>query len=543
MHFKPDRLGKGTQNRNWVKDTQTKVSFEHRKYPIDIQKDISFMMKDGVTLKGRLFMPQASGRSNRWPCLLLANGYGHIDQPREDELSIFFAKHGYAVLHVSLRGSGTSEGTNTLFESYGEDGCELIAWMIRQPWSTGKVGLIGQSLRGISQWLIAKRLPPGLKAMSPEICSPDGYDDLWYVNGTLPGPGRMSRGEPEYPAAIAHRNKDTWWQERTVSSQEMKNIAQSGIAVLFSGGWQDYLTQGNIKAYTKFCEYGGIGKLVVGSEAHSSIERMRPYEFRLCQLLWFDHYMLGKDNGIDREEPVLLFIQGADHWRYESAWPLRGEVRSKFCLSGLPSGSLSGGGDGSLVSAYDEEGGISKSSYAYSPESGPFLPAMRCSIKGIPKIDQASFEAETLRWTSGELAENTEITGHISLIIWASVTAADMDVIVTLSDVSPAGSSVQVTSGCLNASRRYSRSHPVPVRPGEIRMYTIDFMPTSYVFPEGHRFRVSIAGGSCPLPEQQMPQGPGLQPLSSIVTIYHSREYPSSLFLPIIGTQTGVADE
>lgn len=543
MYGKPERMGKGTEHRSWVLESKSMDSYVRKQYPIEISEDISVMLKDGITIKGTLFRPQEDGKGTRWPSLLLANGYGHTNQPREDQLSSFFAKHGYVVLHVSLRGSGTSEGTNTLFESYGEDGSELIKWMIGQPWSSGIVGMIGQSLRGISQWLTAKKLPPGLKAISPEIASPDGYDDLWYVNGTLPGPGRMSRGEPEYPAAIAHRNKDKWWLERTVSSEEMKDIAQSGIAVLVSGGWQDYMTPGNMNAYTKLCDYGGSCKLIVGPEAHSSIERMRPYDFRLCQLLWFDHYLLGVDNGIDQEEPVLVFVQGPDLWRYESAWPLQDEERRTLYLSGLTSGSLSGERDGSLVFVHNQEGGRGESSYVYSPESGPFLPAMRCSKEGIPKIDQSSYEAETLSWTSGLLTDHTEITGDVRLNIWASSSADDMDFIVILSDVTSTGHSVQITSGYLNASRSSSRSHPAPLAPGDIHMYTIDFMPTSYVIPAGHRLRLSIAGGSCSLPEQQMPQGPGLQPLSGLVTIYHSEAYPSNLLVPTIGTRMGLADE
>ncbi|MCS7460974.1 CocE/NonD family hydrolase [Paenibacillus doosanensis] len=541
MNDRPGVPGAGTEDRAWVRQSGTSDDCAgRRQYRVEVTEHVGVTMSDGITLSGRLFLPQADEGAKRWPCLLLANGYGNRNQPREDELCGFFARSGYAVLHVSMRGSGASEGVNTLFESYGEDGCELVAWMAGQEWSTGAVGMIGQSLRGISQWLTAKRLPPGLKAISPEIASPDGYDDLWYAGGTLPGPGRRSRGAPEYPAAAAHRNKDEWWRERTVSPEELARIAQSGIAALISGGWQDYVSPGNLKAYSALRAYGGICKLVVGPEAHASVARMEPYDFRLCQLRWFDRYLKGEDNGIDREEPVLLFIRGADMWRYERDWPIPDAKRAAFYLAGIPSGTLAGrDGDGSLSFAPESESGSSVSCYDYLPDTGPLLPAMRCARGGIPAADLSRYEEATASWTTEPLPRPAEITGIVRLRLWAACTAEDADFVVTLSAVSPGGRSQQLTCGYLNASRSRSRSHPAPLVPGEIRDYIIELMPIASVVPESYRLRLAIAGGSCSLPEQEAPQGPGLQPLPSAVTIYHSGRYPSCLEVPVIGSFIG----
>src|SRR4029079_18020930 len=54
---------------------------------------------------------------------------------------------------------------------------------------------------------------------------------------------------------------------------------------------------------------------------------------RRLQLRWFDHYLSGKDNGVDREPPVDIFVFGDDAWRKEPAWPLARAVATRWYLS------------------------------------------------------------------------------------------------------------------------------------------------------------------------------------------------------------------
>ncbi|MDM5196572.1 CocE/NonD family hydrolase [Fictibacillus enclensis] len=524
-------MGEGTQHRQWVKKPEN-PPISTKTNDVKVQENVEITMRDGVVLRGRLFLPQGTSEPN--PGLILENGYGHIDQKSADDLSQYMAEHGYPTLHVGLRGSGTSEGENNLFNQYGHDGYDLVEWMAKQPWSDGKVGLIGQSLRGISQWLTAKELPPSLQAISPEIACTDCYNTLWYPNGMLPGPGRVSRGEPEYSSASQHRDFDAWWRERTVNSADLEAIAKQGIAALISGGWNDYITPGNVQAFKEFSDMGGSSKLVVGPGAHSSVNNLQPYDFKDLQVAWFDHYLRGIDNGIDKEDSVLIYVQGPNEWRYEKAWPIPDARKATLYLQDQHSGSIQSKNDGSLSAKKPTESNANES-YSYSPTDGPFLHTLRSNKTGMLTIDQRPFQEKNLTWTTGALAAPTEVTGNLKFSFWAEANTADTDFVIEISDVAPNGTAKQVTAGYLNAPRAKSQAFPTPLTPGKAEQYNIEAMPTSYVFEKGHRIRLSLSGGTTALPDQVGPQGPGLNPNPANVKIYQSAQYPSSLEIPIIG--------
>lgn len=525
--------GVGTENRNWVTEPETPPTSSER-YPVTVYEDVTIPMRDGVKLKGRLFVPDLPDGPG--PCVLYPNGYGHgSPDSGENRIPRDLAERGYASLHVSMRGSGTSEGEGNLYNKYGEDGYDLVEWMADQPWCNGKVGTIGSSLRGINQWLIAKELPPSLKAISPIIACGDCYHYLWYPGGMLPGPGRVARGEPEYPSAIQHRNFDDWWRERSTLTEDLEAIASHDIAALISGGWNDYISPGNVHAFKEYSAAGGISKMIMGPGAHGSVTGLLPYDFETYQVLWFDRYLKGIDNGIDEEDNVLIYVQGPNQWRFEKAWPIPDTRTVKMYLSEQKSGSIESKNDGSFRSIPSWERSES-ANYEYSPESGPFLHTMLDSSSGRLKIDQTPYEEQTVTWTTSPLLDATEVTGTMTLDIWAETNAEDIDFVVQISDVAPDGTSTAVTAGYLNAPRSKSRSHPLPLVPGKIEHYQIEILPTSYVFKEGHRIRLSIAGGTKEHPEQRAPQGPGLNPNEASVKIYQDENHPSSLEIPVIGT-------
>ena len=526
-----DSMGDGTQNRNWVKKSK-KPPISTKTYSVNVQENVEITMRDGVVLRGRLFLPQ--GVDLPQPSLILENGYGHVNQKKADDLSRYLAEHGYPTLHVGLRGSGTSDGEANLFNKFSEDGYDLVEWMAKQPWSDGNVGLVGQSLRGISQWLTAKELPPSLKAISPEIACTDCYDYLWYPGGMLPGPGRVGRGDPEYTSVLPHRDFDAWWRERTLNTQDLQSISKQGIAALISGGWQDYITPGNIQAFKEFSALGGKSKMIIGPGAHDTIYDLLPYDFKDYQVAWFDRYLRGLDNGIDKEDSVLIYVQGPNQWRFEKAWPIPDARIATMYLSDQHSGSISSINDGTLSTVQPKEQNSSED-YEYSPTTGPFLHTLRSNKNGILKVDQSPYQEKTLTWTTGSLSDPTELTGSVKFSFWAESSAEDTDFVIEISDVAPDGTATQVTAGYLNGPRAKSRTHPTPLTPGKIEQFNIEALPTSYVFQEGHRIRISMAGGTTALPDQVGPQGPGLNPNEATVKIYQDARYPSHLEIPIIG--------
>jgi predicted acyl esterase len=530
--------GAGTEDRNWVTGLKDSPTSDIR-YEVDVHEDVTVTMRDGVELVGRLFVPNLPEGEVK-ACVLYPNGYGH-NRTGDNVIPRDLAERGYATLHMTMRGVSPSGGEANLYNKYGHDGYDLIEWMADQSWCDSEnVGTIGSSLRGINQWLLAKELPPSLEAISPIIACADCYEYLWYPGGMLPGPGRVGRGEPEYSSASQHRNFDDWWRERTVLPEDLKAIADHGVAALISGGWNDYISSGNVDAFKKFSAAGGESKLIMGPGAHGSVQGLMPYEFLEYQVLWFDHYLKGINNGIDSEDGVLLYVQGPNKWRFEKDWPIPDARTARMYLSKHKSKSIDSVNDGTLT-AVEPKWRKDHVSYQYSPVSGPFLPTMLSSRNGRLKIDQQPFEEQTLTWTTGPLSDATEVTGNMTLNFWAETNAADTDFVVQVTDVAPDGTSTQVTAGYLNAPRSKNRTNPEPLTPGEIEQYSIEILPTTYVFKEGHRIRLSLAGGSMVYKDengvaQVGAQGPGLNPNDATVKIYQDKDHLSSLDIPIIGT-------
>lgn len=523
--------GYGTEDRNWVTE-QGSASTE--RYGVNVEEDIEIAARDGIIIRGRLLTP--AGLEGPYPTVVQLNGYGHGEYSNsQNRMLKDLAGRGYAVLHVSMRGSGTSGGRAGLYNHYGKDGYDVIEWAADQSWSNGKVGTVGQSLLGISQWLAANELPPSLKAISPVVACTDCYEYLWHPGGMEAGPGRVARGI-EYEVASEHRNFDDWWKERTISHEELETIADHGVAALISGGWNDYISPGNVKAYELYSEAGGDSKLIMTSGAHGGLTGVQPYEFKDYQALWLDHYLQDEDNEVNERDPVLIYVQGADQWRYEKAWPIPDAHSVDLYFNEKQDDSIGSLNDGSFTPEAPQRD-VSPASYSYSPERGPFMPSL-LSSGGRLQIDQRPYEEKTVTWTTNVLEVPTEVTGNMSVSFWAEVDAADADFVVQVTDVSPDGTSRQVAAGYLNASRAESRTTPDPLTPGKVEEYEIEILPTSYVFEEGHQIRLSISGGAKPFAGQEAPQGPGINPTASNVQIYQDADHPSHLTLPLIGVDS-----
>ncbi len=529
--------GAGTEGRNWLPDRPTAINASKRE-TVTITDNVVVTVRDGTRLDGRLFKPVLPASGEPTPCVLMADGYGRTSESGAGyEVTLFdIASRGYAVLHLSLRGSGASGGTNDLYSNYGQDGYDAIEWMARQSWCNGSVGMVGPSLLGIAQWLTAKELPPSLKAIVPEVACGDCYGVLWYPGGMLPGPGREARklapgAGAEYPSAMAHRNFDAWWQARTVLAPDAEAIARHGVAAFIAGGLDDYISPANIRLYEQFNAPDGAHKrLFLGPYAHG----WHPAFIQELQIRWLDHFLKGTANGAEQDPKVVLYIKGANRWRTETDWPIADAHAVKLYLEDKNSGSIASLNDGSLAATAPNAG--TPVTLPYTPNAGPFLPALLSATNRL-EIDQRPDEEKVATWTSAPLQIATEVTGYPKLTIYASSSASDADFVFDMTDVAPDGKAVQVVQAYLDAAHRAgAREAPRPLTPGEVVKYTIEMFPTAYVFQPGHRIRLDIAGGAKVAPGQLVPQGPGKNPNPFTWTIVSDSAHPSAIELPVIGT-------
>jgi predicted acyl esterase len=506
---------------------------------VTIKDGVTVTARDGTRLEGRLFTPVLAAGTPPTPCVLMTDGYG-----RDSAIGASFdgalfdiASRGYAVLHLSLRGSGRSGGVATLYNEFGHDGYDAIEWMARQPWCNGRVGMVGPSLLGISQWLAAKELPPSLKAIVPEVACGDCYGALWYPGGMLPGPGREARklspgAEGEYPTAIAHRNRDDWWRTHTTLAPDAAAIAAHGIAAFIAGGLDDYITPANVRLYEQFDAPAGAHKrLFLGPYAHG----WHTGYIQELQIQWLDRWLKDLPNGADTAPRVMLYIKGANRWRYENDWPIADATGLRLYFTTAHSFTIASRNDGAFA-AGPPPASPDPVTVPYVPGSGPTLPVLLSATRGRDPADQRADEAKVLTWTTPPLPVATEVTGYPHLTLWAASSATDGDLVASVDDVAPDGRATQVVQGYLNAPHADSLADPAPLTPGAVRRYNFDLLPTAYVFQAGHRIRLALAGGARAAAGLPAPQGPGANPAAFTWTVLQDPDHPSALELPIVGT-------
>lgn len=570
--------GAGTEGRMWIAGREP-APVRPERHEVS-ETPVQVPMRDGIRLSGSLLLPVLPEGSATPPCVVVTNGYSGLDfslLPTLREL----ASRGYPVLLCRLRGVPPSEGKAGLYEAYGPDGYDVVEWAAAQSWNNGRIGMVGASLLGISQWLAAKERPPHLVVVVPDDSPNDTYRYLWYAGGLKPGPGRKGRAavpgvESEYDVAIAQPWFGPFWAERSATREDIQQLTREGLPALTSSGWDSYMVDAASRAFTwmRTAGAGHRAKLVLGPWPHAGMfsrtsvrgdvapgETIEPYTGFELQLLWLDRWLRGERNGIDEEPPVLIYVQGPDTWRREHDWPLPDERRVRLHLSDDErSGTSASRNDGALSGLAPSTS--HSADYAFDPatsrnpvdvsmvamqmvaDAEPIplpveLPEGASRPYGRLIMDKSGYERDALTWTSQVLAEPTEITGYPTAVLWASVSTPDASVIAELMDVGPEGdrwTSVQITRGALRAGAQFSVEHDTDLPPADVMRFEVQLSPTSYVVPAGHRIRLTVQGAAIDPSLDLAWHGPGLNEEPFSFAVRTGPQFASYLEVPVIGT-------
>jgi putative CocE/NonD family hydrolase len=324
-------------------------------------------------------------------------------------------------------------------------------------------------------------------------------------------------------------------------------------------GWYDCFLHGTLENFVRMQQEGGSEvartgqRLLVGPWPHAGqLHGVFPdVDFGLSagvpltglQLRFFDHYLKGKDNELDKEPPVRIFVMGENAWRDEDEWPLSRTQYTRWYLHG----DGNAGSSGSTLSP-DLPGEQAHDVYLYDPRDpcptlgGPsLLPGFAVRANSGPK-DQRPSEArpDVLVYTSEPLNQPLEVTGPLTCTLYAATSAPDTDWVVRLCDVHPDGASRILAEGIIRARYREGTDQARPIEPGRVYTYEVDLVATSNVFLPGHRVRVDVTSSSFPRfdrnPNTGHPLGQDgpedLRP--ALQTILHDAEHPSHITLPVI---------
>ena len=490
--------------------------------PVKLIENTWIPLADGVRLAARIWMP-VDAEQESVPAILEYLPYRKNDGTaiRDRVIHEYFAGHGYASVRVDMRGSGDSDGL--LLDEYLPqeqlDALEVIAWIARQPWCTGNVGMMGISWGGFNSLQVAAHRPPALKAIVTVCSTDDRYtDDCHYMGGCVLGSDMLNwasimfsyNGLPPDPESVGDRWREMWFDrlentppfiENWLSHQGRDDFWKQGSVdedysaiqcpVYAIGGWVDPYTN----AVPRLLQGLSVPrKGLIGPWAHSYPHTALPHPaigFLQEGLRWWDYWLKGTDTGIMDEPMVRVWMPEAvppqpcemewpGRWVAETDWPPARITSEEFLL-----------GDSQLVKTPEPPGQVTllgvqingTTAGVWCPYGNKF---------GMP-VDQRTDDALSLSFTSAPLDEAMEILGFPLVKLKLSVDQPNALIGVRLCDVAPDGASRLISWGLLNLTHREGHTHPQPLEPGKTYQITVQLNVTAYRLAVGHRWRLAIS--------------------------------------------------
>ncbi|MCM6786497.1 CocE/NonD family hydrolase [Nocardia sp. CDC159] len=532
----------------------------------------------------------------------------HQAMSTQDEL----VRRGYIEVIADVRGTGSSTGEwDPASPRDGQDGNELVNWAARLPNSNGNVGMFGYSFPGVSGMLTAQHSRPDspLKAMMmmtipndvfKHVVSHDGMFSPILLTAIIPaiqfmgvlGPLlnlpltpqvavqalidhlRAALASPDTPLAKlvegygngTYGHKDAWWSARDFGPN-MRALVDNDIPTYFVDGIWDLYQDG------AFQNYAQLQNIAAGRPQYGPMDPNAPTDPRFQLLMgpwyhvgmgagpyaridtdpitiaWFDRWLKGIDNGIDKTPNTLHLIDQTGAGANTTAYPFAAARPTSYRLGAGTLGTDSAGAPDRLN---------------YSPVENPcnrdnfeqWTGGLLQAVLNLFHVNDPCAAGVVgppsgVAYTGDPVAEPTLVAGPGSLHTYITSSVDEAALQVHLDDVAPDGSAAEITGGAQLATLRtldeaktwrtpdgtiYSPEHNLssaditPMRPGEIVELHIRLRPTFYRLAPGHRLRLRITTGNFPSTLAPLPALPKL--LGSTVEIRHDPTHPSTLTIP-----------
>ena len=562
---------------------------------IVIERGVAMKTRDGVTLRADIYRP--AGAAN-FPVLLQRTPY---DKNNAAEFARMAAAHGYLVVAQDVRGRFTSEGEWYPFKHETEDGFDTVEWAAALPNSNGKVGMWGGSYVGATQMLAAIGHPPHLAGICPVVTASNYHENWTYQGGAfeqwfneswtsglakdtlnrvmnqstnplvgsavlplnryplfndpdpaLKGTTTTEKLAPYFLDWLAHPTYDSYWKQWSIEEQ----YEQIHVPSLTVAAWYDIFQGGSLRIFTGLKAHAGNEaaragqKLIVAIGGHSGWARTvgtvdfgaeSPFDELAVTLEWYDYLLQGKANRFAGSKPVRIFVMGKNEWRDEESWPLERARETRYSLHSAGKANTAAG-DGSLstVAARSE----TADGFVYDPANpaatvgGPLCCDAAHLTPGPRDQQEVEKRQDVLVYSTPPLEEDLEVTGPVTLDLYAKTSAVDTDFTAKLVDVAPDGLALNLTEGILRARYRESTTTAKAIVPGTIYRYKVDLWSTSNVFLKGHKIRVEVSSSNFPRFDRNLNTGKDAATDATIVkatnTIFHDGDHPSALILPVV---------
>jgi putative CocE/NonD family hydrolase len=345
---------------------------------------------------------------------------------------------------------------------------------------------------------------------------------------------------------LDHPNYDEYWKRWSIED----HFGDITVPALHIAAWYDIFLGGSLRNYIGLKERAGSDaakqgqRLVVMIGGHSGSGRKigdvdfgaaAVFDDSELMLSWYDYLLQGLQNEFATKKAVRIFVMGTNQWREEDDWPLSRARAVRHFLHSAKSLSIT------PPSSETED------SYLYEPSNpvptvgGPLCCDSTHLAPGPRDQRKVESRDDVLSYSMLPFAQDVEITGPVTVELYAKSTAADTDFTAKLVDVWPDGFVQNLTEGIVRARYRDSREKPTLLHPGEIYRFNIDLWSTSNVFRKGHVLRLEISSSNFPRFDRNLNTGEDVKGATRLVpatnTILHDKEHPSALVLPIVPRQ------
>jgi putative CocE/NonD family hydrolase len=512
---------------------------------------------DGTSLNYTVVLPSATVPNGGFPTVMVYDGYEAGYAPMTDNHDAPYmnalAADGFAVMGVNMPGTGCSGGSAwpPFSKQWAEDGAYAVTWAASQPWSNGKVGMLGDSFPAFGALWVAAEQPKGLVAIAADGWTGNFYDTVYpggiyddgfpdyfdadQESGNLPPvedaaqsgdlqcpqnfatdqAGRVagSNGGPPlvFAATLApqYPYDDGLWTDAIWEPQDA--IPSIRVPVLAANSFQDYVVSpSGLDYYSLFDN----DKDASGNSQAWFVVTNGVHVTPLGSTTWIDevvafleHYVAGADNGWQNTPHVQVW--------HETGTTASGDVEPRWVTSypSWPPGPATTDtlylGAASTLSPQPPTTSEAPDSYRYPLPAGSTEEPQ--ALVGLPNEPSNPWSLPVppggnVVYTTAPLTQDVDVFGPSSLNLWLSSTATDTDVQVTISEVRPDGQEQYIQRGWLRMSMRqlcpgstptwprpcYQKADVQPLAPGVPTYARIPIYPFEHVFRAGSSIRISI---------------------------------------------------
>lgn len=496
--------------------------------------------RDGKALLATdVYLPEGAGKA---PAVLVRTPYGKGD---DVEGYFRFVQRGYAVVIQDTRGreDSTGEWLPNYYEV--EDGDDTLNWIAEQEWCDGNVGMTGGSYLGYVQWAAAASGNPHLKAILSNVTAGSAFGDMPRRGGCFDS-GMMAwafmmteqRMRPELMEQenwdeildirplnkitektlghevpfltkwLEHKDMDELWK-----MSDWKARYQGGtVPALIMSGWFDDNGMGTTEALDLVRDWpAGTWKTILGPWKHSGNadydihgvymgEDALRYDMDINCMKWLEHFLKGKENGIEKTAAVEYYTVGENKWKEAAQWPP--EVTKEVVLyfdgkdDNVAVGTETSCGEGLLSMTCSV--GAGKDTYMYDPDN----PAMHIIDMSENEISvpedymQEEKRKDILSYSTPVLAEPVTVTGDAEIVLYIACDCPDTDFMVRITDVDENGTSIKLADGVLGAKYRNGFETPAYLEADEVCELKIRTTKISNTFQKGHKMRVTVTSSA-----------------------------------------------